>query len=210
MTDKKSHWEKAHRGVSPDNLSWFQDDPATSYSLIIRSGIARDIPILDVGGGTSRLVDRLLSEGFSRLSVLDISSEAISLARNRLGHRAGGVSWHEDDITSFRPPQQYGLWHDRAVFHFLTGDDERRSYVSVLNNSLLPGGFLVMATFALDGPERCSGLPVVQYDGAKLSLELGDQFSQIEEIEELHITPSAKEQKFSYFLFRRMTATGSG
>ncbi len=201
--DVKSHWEEIYNTKSPTEVSWYQTRPSLSLKLIEATGIEKGQGIIDVGGGSSMLVDCLLDEGYEDLAVLDISGQSLMIARARLGDREDDVEWYEADATEFQPPRQFHLWHDRAVFHFLTDERDRRKYVNVLEEALMPEGFLVMATFAIDGPKRCSGLGTVQYDEESMSLELGDEFVLMEKVDEAHVTPGDKEQKFTYFLYQR-------
>ena len=205
MFDKKTHWEKIYREKSSSDVSWYQESPDLSLELIRRSGVRNDEAIVDVGGGASVLVDVLCEEGFRNLSVLDISGIALAGAQQRLGDLAETIEWFESDITEFDPPHAFTLWHDRAVFHFLTDESDRRKYVSVLKRALRPGGHLIIAAFAIGGPEQCSGLQVVQYDSSRLKAELGEEFELVEERDEVHITPANKEQRFTYFRFVRKT-----
>jgi SAM-dependent methyltransferase len=206
----KAHWEGVYAGGYED-VSWFQARPDFSLRLIRSTGIAKDAGIIDVGGGASSLVDCLLGEGYSPLAVLDISPSAIGYARKRLGDGAKRVSWFEADVTTFDPPRRFGLWHDRAVFHFLTDEAQRRAYVQTLRRTLTPDGAVIIATFAKDGPTRCSGLPVERYDAQKISAELGPEFSLVEQVREVHRTPPGNEQAFVYFDFRKEPqATHSG
>ncbi len=200
--NRKTHWEGVYRDKSPLNVSWYQREPSQSLDLIGRSVANTTAAIIDVGGGASLLVDRLLDLGYQHVSVLDISARALAHARARLAERADQVEWIESDITLFRPAHRYALWHDRAVFHFLTDANDRMAYVDTLRRSLLSGGHAIIAAFAIGGPTQCSGLDIVQYDAAKLMRELGAGFELLEERSELHITPAGKEQKFSYFRCR--------
>ena len=201
MIDTKAHWDGIYEKKSPLEVSWYQKEPSLSLELIRNSRVAKDEPIIDVGGGASVLVDRLAEKGFERLSVLDISGKALSGAKKRLGERARQIEWYEADITHFEAPHQFALWHDRAVFHFLTSAPEKKSYVKVLRGALIPGGSLIIAAFAIGGPQKCSGLDIVQYDAEKLMGELGKGFDLVEERSEVHITPAKKDQKFVYFRF---------
>lgn len=203
MTDRKEHWERIYSTRAPVEVSWYQQEPALSLQLIRNCGLAKDDPVIDVGGGASILVDRLLEQGYRRLAVLDISSRSLAYAQERLGARACQVKWFTADVTEFVAPHPFSLWHDRAVFHFLTQPEDRKKYVEVLKNTLQPGGHLILAAFALQGPTRCSGLEVVRYDAGKLMNELGDQFEFVRETGETHITPDNKEQLFSWFLLSR-------
>lgn len=203
MKDQKAHWERIYTDKVPLEVSWYQRAPTLSLDLIKNMNLARDAPIIDVGGGASTLVDSLLDAGYQRLAVLDISRRALEYARQRLGEKAQRVVWHEADVTQFSAPVRYILWHDRAVFHFLTEPGERHRYVESLNSSLVPGGHVVIATFAIGGPSHCSGLKIAQYDAEKISRELGKGFELVETAEEFHLTPAGKEQPFIYFHFRK-------
>ena len=205
MIDRKSHWQNVYHGKSPLDVSWYQRKPDLSLELIHRSGVRKDDAIIDVGGGASVLVDFLSSEGYTKLSVLDIAENALACAKERLGNLANGIEWFESDITEFIPPHQFLLWHDRAVFHFLTDKSDRKKYVGVLKNALHPTGQLIIAAFTLGGPTKCSGLDAVQYDAPKLIVELGEEFLFLEQRSEIHLTPGHKEQKFMYFRFARKT-----
>jgi SAM-dependent methyltransferase len=198
----KAHWEDVYADGYKD-VSWFQARPDLSLRLIKSSGIAKDAGVIDVGGGASSLVDCLLDEGYSPVAVLDISPTALRYARDRLGSRARLVNWLEADVTAFDPPRRFGLWHDRAVFHFVTDAPLRRAYVQSLRRTLTPGGTVIIATLATDGPTRCSGLPAERYDAEKISPELGPEFSLIEQVHEVHRTRSGRDQALIYFRFSR-------
>lgn len=180
-------------------MSWFQTRPALSLELIANCGADSSAAIIDIGGGASLLVDYLLQRGHTDITVLDISAAALQKSKHRLGADAAKVCWIESDITHFTPGRQYAVWHDRAVFHFLTEAEDRRRYVDTLKNALAAGGHLVLAAFALGGPEQCSGLPIIQYNAGKLLGELGPGFRLVEESAEEHITPVQQVQKFAYF-----------
>ena len=203
MFDRKKHWQHIYNEKTPLDVSWYQEEPALSLELIHRTGVLKEEPIIDVGGGASVLVDYLCKEGFTNLAVLDISGNALFSAKKRLGDSAGRIAWYEADVTEFIPPHQFSLWHDRAVFHFLTDKPDREKYVEVLNLALRPGGHLIIAAFAIGGPEKCSGLEIVQYDSTKLREELGEGFELVEERNEVHITPANKKQEFVYFRFKK-------
>lgn len=200
---RERHWEALYRRQAPTRVSWYQDSPTRSLAMIERTGIARDARIVDVGGGASTLVDRLLERGFANVTVLDIASAALAAAKARLGERAQRVEWVVADVTAWRPPGLYDLWHDRAVFHFLVEESDRRAYAATLCAALAPGGHAIIATFALDGPERCSGLPVMRYSADGLAGELGVDFHLIESAPETHVTPAGVEQRFLYARFTR-------
>jgi 2-polyprenyl-3-methyl-5-hydroxy-6-metoxy-1,4-benzoquinol methylase len=203
MFDTKTHWENIYREKSPLDVSWYQKEPSLSLELIYKAQLTSDEPIIDVGGGASVLVDYLCKEGFTNLAVLDISEKALTCAKKRLGDFAQNIEWYESDITQFSAPHQFSLWHDRAVFHFLTDKSDRKNYIKALKSTLRQGGHLIIAAFAIGGPEKCSGLDIVQYDSKKLVAELGEDFELIEVKSEVHITPANKEQKFMYFRFIR-------
>lgn len=197
----KSHWEKIYQTLLPTEVSWYQQRPELSLHLMNIAGITLEDPIIDIGAGTSVFVDHLLEAGFTQLTVLDLSATALQKSQIRLGDRAVQVQWIEADVTTFQPPQAYKFWHDRAVFHFLTETRDRAHYVQVLKAALLPKSYVMISTFAVDGPKKCSGLDVVQYDAPQLCAQLGDGFELLEIQHERHVTPKQVEQKFTYFLF---------
>lgn len=200
----KKHWENVYKTKSPDSVSWYQNEPTHSLKLISDLPIAFNNNIIDIGGGTSKLVDCLLDRGFRHIDVLDISENAIAVSQKRLGRRAENVSWHPKDITSFEATKTYSLWHDRAVFHFLTTPKEIQAYKQTLQKALKPNGYAVIATFAINGPLKCSGLEIVQYDAELIRQELGGSFELINQIQEIHVTPQNKHQLFNYFVFKRL------
>ena len=197
--NRQQHWNQVYETKGQEDVSWYQRRPDLSLALIAASGVGKADGIIDVGGGTSSLVDCLLDAGYTRLAVLDLSGVALSCSRTRLGTRAAAVEWFEADVTSFEPPHRFGLWHDRAVFHFLTAADDRRGYVATLRRTLQPGGTVVISTFALDGPPKCSGLDVRRYDEQSILAELGAEFQLQEVRRETHVTPWQSEQRFIYF-----------
>ena len=198
---REEHWNQVYQTKGTDDVSWYQRRPDVSLAMITASGVSRDAGIIDVGGGASTLVDFLLDDGYSNLAVLDLSAAALSHSRSRLGARADGVEWFVTDVTSFEPPHRFGLWHDRAVFHFLTAAEDRRGYVATLRRTLQPGGSVVISTFAPDGPPTCSGLEVMRYDAQTLCAELGVEFQLQEVRHETHRTPWQSEQRFIYLRF---------
>jgi len=204
--DRRDHWNQVYATKGADDLSWFQARPETSLRLIAATGVAKADAILDVGGGTSTLVDHLLDGGYRDLTVLDISGAALNQARARLGRRADLVRWVEADIAAFRADQRFRVWHDRAVLHFLTEPDDQRRYASALAQALPVGAHAIIGTFAIDGPEKCSGLPVVRYDAERVVAALESTFRLIEQVDEVHLTPWQSEQRFSFF---RLVRTGS-
>jgi 2-polyprenyl-3-methyl-5-hydroxy-6-metoxy-1,4-benzoquinol methylase len=167
-TQRHGHWENVYTTKAEQEVSWFQGNPAMSLDLIHASGVAKDDAIIDIGGGASHLVDALVDEGYRAITVLDLSEQALTTAKARLGPRASQVDWIAADITTWERDGVYDLWHVRAAFHFLTAPSDRDAYVERLTKALCPGGHAIISTFALDGPDRCSGLPVVRYDACPL------------------------------------------
>ena len=203
MFDRKSHWQNIYREKQPCDVSWYQTIPELSLKFIDTSGIDKNDAIIDIGGGASTLVCHLLEKGYSSLSVLDISANALECARQQVGTDANHVEWIESDITEFTAPHPYSFWHDRAVFHFLTNKLDREKYVSALLNAVIPGGHVIIAAFAIGGPEKCSGLNIEQYDEPKIQQALGKQFRLVEQTKEIHMTPTGNKQEFIYFHFTR-------
>ena len=201
--NQASQWDAFHAARRENELSWYQAHPKTSLDLIANLGIGPDDALIDVGGGVSNLVDHLLDRGFTDVSVLDISATALAAAKARLGVRAANVQWLTADITRFRSARTYRLWHDRAVFHFLTEAQDRAAYVSTLSKALSADGYAVIATFAEDGPQQCSNLQVCRYSPEQLSAELGEGFVLLESRRETHVTPTLARQNFVYCCFRR-------
>lgn len=197
-TESQNHWNRVYTTKAVDAVSWYQTQPRISLELIAAAKLSLDAAIIDVGGGASVLVDCLLAQGYNELSVLDISAAALKSARARLGADAAKVHWIEADVREFAPPQRYDLWHDRAVFHFLTDPADRAAYMATLRRSLNPHAHVVVATFALDGPARCSGLDVAHYDAAALHAQFGDGFEMLDSRRETHITPAGAEQRFTW------------
>lgn len=200
---RHGHWENVYASKAETEVSWYQEYPTPSLELIAATGVAPSSAIVDVGGGTSHLVDALLEKGFQDITVLDLSEAALLRSKARLGTRAHYAHWVVADVTMWQPPRSYDIWHDRAAFHFLNEERDRTAYVTCLAKALKPHGHAIMATFAPDGPERCSGLPVVRYDADSLAQILGDGFELIETPRHAHRTPSGMEQRFQFSLFRR-------
>jgi SAM-dependent methyltransferase len=201
--ERKLHWEHVYSTKGEDEVSWFQHDAATSLSLINYDGIRSDSAIIDIGGGHSRFVDDLLGHGYTDISVLDVSKHALDAAKARLGARAREVTWIVADITQWLPASHYNVWHDRAVLHFLTLESDRAAYLAALNKGLRPGGLAIIGTFALDGPERCSGLAVQRYSPQTLADLLGRDFMLIDAVSQTHKTPWNAEQQFQFSRFLR-------
>jgi 2-polyprenyl-3-methyl-5-hydroxy-6-metoxy-1,4-benzoquinol methylase len=201
--NRGTHWENVYRTKGEREVSWFQETPAISLELIRSAGAARHSAVVDVGGGASRLVDALVEQGYEAVTVLDLSESALAAAKARLGQAAAQVTWIVADVVEWKPLRRYELWHDRAAFHFLTEEADRSAYVACLREALAPGGHAIIATFALDGPERCSGLPVVRYDAASVGRVLGNTFKLVESRRHDHQTPMGGTQHFQFSMFRR-------
>lgn len=200
----KDHWEQVYTTKATSGVSWFQEHARQSVQLIARAGLARDAGIIDVGGGASTLVDDLLDEGYTKVTVLDLSEAALAASQSRLGQRTDDVSWLVGDITRMKLPRHaYDVWHDRAVFHFLTMPQEREAYVQAVLRAVKPGGHVIVATFAEDGPEKCSGLPVMRYSADGLHAEFGAPFTLLQQEREEHHTPLGTVQQFIYCLCRK-------
>lgn len=201
--DPKSHWEGVYAEKSDGDVSWHQDVPSVSLEFADAAGVDASSVIIDVGGGTSQFADCLLDRGFKDVTVLDVSEPALAAARARLGTREADVRWIVADVTAWSPDRHYDLWHDRAVFHFMTVPGDRAAYVDRLSNALRPNGRAIISTFALDGPERCSGLPVMRYSPKTLAETLGPRFELIANRRHLHVTPWGTQQSFQFSLFCR-------
>lgn len=202
MTDRRDHWQTVYGTKAPTEVSWFEEEPRVSLDLIARvAGPAASV--IDVGGGASRLADRLLDHGFVDVTVLDIAEGALAASRARLGDLASAVSWVVADITQWQPPRSHDVWHDRAVFHFLVQPGDRLAYLDILRAGLKVGGHAIFGTFAPDGPEKCSGLPVQRYDASTLGAELGRGFSLVESLRHGHGTPWGSMQNFQFAVFRK-------
>jgi SAM-dependent methyltransferase len=202
--DPKAHWENVYRTKRPTELSWYQTHVGRSLRLIRSVSPPPDGPIIDVGGGASTLVDDLLDAGYDQLTVLDLSPTALADASIRLGARSTSVRWMEADVlTAALEKSGYTVWHDRAVFHFLTDPRDRARYIEQVHAAVRSGGFLLVATFADDGPTRCSGLEVVRYSPAALDAEFGAPFKLLKTEREDHLTPSGAHQSFIYCLWRK-------
>ena len=202
LADRPAHWNAVYERQGISGVSWYQPEPAVSLALIDALGIPPSESMVDVGGGGSVLVDRLLEKGWRDLTVLDVSTTALGAARARLPSDAP-VTWLHQDLLSWSPSRQYGLWHDRAVLHFLVGEEDRKTYHDVLLDALRPGGSVIVATFAPDGPEFCSGLPVMRYAASELESFLGDEFEMGPSRREKHTTPTGMVQRFAWIAARR-------
>ena len=200
----KTHWEHIYETKAPTQVSWYQEHAKFSLQYIQKTGIQKTDHIIDVGGGASTLVDDLIEDGFQNVTILDVSGTALQVARQRLGSRAVVVNWIEVDITQAAlPDDAYDVWHDRAVFHFLTQAADRQHYIETVRHSVRLGGHVIVATFAPDGPERCSGLEVVRYSPESLHSEFGEDFEVVDSTRETHHTPFGTEQRFIYCYCRK-------
>ena len=201
--ERQAHWEDVYTTRGEKEVSWFQENPAPSLDLIALTGLSEDAAIIDIGGGSSRLVDDLITRKFRRLTVLDLSGAALAAARKRRGDRGADVQWVIADVTKWEPTQTYDLWHDRAAFHFLTHHADQSAYIDRLRKALKPGGYVIIGTFAPDGPERCSGLPIMRHDATTLAAILGNDFVLIDTRRHDHATPWGAVQRFQFSTFRR-------
>jgi SAM-dependent methyltransferase len=200
---RQAHWENVYTTKGENDVSWFQQSPAPSFELIMQAGATHASAIIDIGGGASRLVDHLVAQGFEDVTVLDLSGAALEAARRRLEGRADRVPWVVADATAWQPGNAYDIWHDRAAFHFLTEEKDRAAYIACLTQGVKAGGHAIIATFALDGPEKCSGLPVARYDSASLGRTLGSRFQLVHTRRHEHATPWGSQQMFQFSVFQR-------
>jgi SAM-dependent methyltransferase len=200
--DKTAHWENVYQTKCSTEVSWYEPVPKQSLDLILKTAGEMRGRVIDVGGGQSFLVDRLLDSGFRRVAVLDISSAAIEATQARLGERASQVEWMFADITRAASLGEFDIWHDRAAFHFITDPADRKRYMELLKRSLTIGGHFIVGTFAKGGPDKCSGLAICQYDADTMQAELGSSFEPVECSEYLHITPTGKPQLFFFGVFK--------
>ena len=203
MNAMRDHWDEVYTAKDAAAVSWYQPHSLRSLRLLQYAAPGRKSSLIDVGGGASTFVDDLLIEGFTDLSVLDISEAALSRSKARLAGKAVKVAWIVADITQWKPARTWDIWHDRAVFHFLTEQIQQDAYIAALKAATVAGATIIMATFALDGPERCSGLVVQRYSPATLAQRLGPDFALCADASEKHVTPWGSEQRFSYVVLRR-------
>ena len=201
--DKKKHWETVYKTKNSDQVSWTQETPKTSLAFINSFGLKKNAKIIDIGGGDSKLVDYLLDEGFENITVLDISAKSLEKAKNRLGEKAIKVDWIVSDITEFEPNMTYDIWHDRATFHFLTTTEQIKKYMKIARKSVT--GFLTIGTFSQNGPEKCSGLEIKQYNEEELTSELKNGFDKIKCVTEDHLTPFGTNQNFLFCSFKKQS-----
>ncbi|MEE6126977.1 class I SAM-dependent methyltransferase [Chryseobacterium arthrosphaerae] len=201
-SEHKNHWENIYETKNPDQVSWTQAKPQTSLDFISSFGLGKEARIIDIGGGDSNLVDFLLQEGYENITVLDISSKALEKAKERLGDAAAKVKWIATDITAFEPAETYDIWHDRAAFHFLTTREKVSKYIGIAEKSIT--GFMVLGTFSKNGPTKCSGLDIQQYDEESLSSEFESGFEKIQCLTEDHTTPFGTVQNFVFCSFKKL------
>ncbi|MGH3094428.1 MAG: class I SAM-dependent methyltransferase [Streptosporangiales bacterium] len=199
----RDHWDAVYRSKGEASVSWFQPHPTVSLELIETTGLQPTQPIIDVGGGASQLADQLLERGHTDVTVLDVSRHALELARRRLAACEDQVHWVVADLLSWTPPRRFALWHDRAVFHFLTSPGQRARYCRRATTSIISGGYLIVATFASDGPAQCSGMPVDRYSPDDLAQEFNPAFDTVTTRRENHRTPAGADQPFTWVLLRR-------
>ncbi|MBV1701191.1 MAG: methyltransferase domain-containing protein [Hyphomicrobiales bacterium] len=204
MTSLESHWQNVYAARAPDQVTWFEPVPEVSLAMIKSSGAPANARIIDIGGGASNLVDHLLGLGYPRPTVLDVSAAALAKSEDRLGVRASEVDWIVADMLTFASTQTYDIWHDRAALHFLTAESDQQAYVRVLKSALKLGGSAILGTFAPDGPERCSGLPVVRRSAPDMASLLGSDFALQESQRHLHPTPAGNSQQFQFARLRRI------
>ena len=201
--ERQAHWQNVYQTKDEQAVSWFQERPDISLDLIHAASIDTSASIIDIGGGASRLVDALISEGFKTVAILDLSEKALAKSKARLGTKAEQVEWIVADVTKWQPSQTYDVWHDRAALHFLTDPMDRAAYVERVLKAVRASGHVIIGTFAPDGPERCSGLSVVRHDAATLGELLGPSFALVETRRHDHQTPSGVIQKFQFSRFQR-------
>lgn len=200
---RRAHWTRVYETKAADAVSWYQPEPAPSLAALEAFAVPPSASVIDVGGGASRLVDTLLARGFADVTVLDVAAAALAVSKARLGAAAERVRWLVADVTDWRPERAWDVWHDRAVFHFLTEAQDRAAYRRALEAGTATGSLVVMATFAPEGPERCSGLPVRRWDGETLAAELGPAFRLERTWREDHATPAGAMQTFAWSVLRR-------
>ena len=201
--DRQSHWQQVYLSKGEHQVSWSQPDPQPSLGLIEKFAGGAGASIVDIGGGASRLVDSLVKGGFGEITVLDLSEAALQAAKERMGSAGDAIQWVAADVTAWRPPHPFDIWHDRAAFHFLVDAKDRQAYIDRLSSGVKAGGHAIIATFAPDGPEKCSGLPVQRYDPEGLGKAVGGGFELVEHLAHHHVTPWGAAQSFQFSVLRR-------
>jgi SAM-dependent methyltransferase len=203
MSSDASHWDAIFSARKAKDHSWYQPSPEASLTMLEQCGLTTDARIIDVGAGDSKLVDELLERGYRNISVLDISATALERTKRRLGSKGDHLHWIVSDVLDYDPQERFDAWHDRAAFHFLLTEIEVRRYADLVTKAIRPGGCLVIGTFSLNGPKKCSGLDIRQYDSEQLSRVFGDSFILIQTFQETHITPVGVHQDFIFCRFQR-------
>lgn len=201
--DTKQHWEDVWTRKKSNEVSWYQEELKTSLDLILSTNPSKDVHIIDVGGGDSKLVDNLLELDFKNITILDISAKALKRAKERLQQKADMVNWIECDIREFDSEDRYDIWHDRALLHFLTSEEDIRNYVELIRKYVKDGGYLIISSFSTKGPMMCSGLDTRQYSEESMKKLFSDGFEHIKSFEEEHLTPHKTSQIFIYNVFRK-------
>ena len=201
--DAKEHWENVWTTKKSNEVSWYQEYPQTSINLILPTNPSKDAKIIDVGGGDSNLAETLFDLGFKNITVLDISANALERAKKRLGNKSGMITWIESDILEFENDNRYDIWHDRALLHFLTSEENLKNYVKLVKQHVIQGGYLIISTFSTKGPIKCSGLDTRQYSEESIKELFSNEFEHIKSFEEEHVTPRGMGQIFTRNLFRK-------
>jgi 2-polyprenyl-3-methyl-5-hydroxy-6-metoxy-1,4-benzoquinol methylase len=201
--NRKQHWEKVYTTKGDHDVGWFQENPEISLKLVKEYSTSFDASVIDVGGGNSYLTKMLLDFGYTNLTILDISAKAIERSKSRFEKDVKGIRWVESNVLDYSTDKPFQMWHDRAVFHFLTDDNDIKKYAEVAGLNIVSGGYLIVATFSLIGPESCSGLPITQYSKDKFCIVFDKEFDLIECFEDVHITPSGNPQNFIWAVFRK-------
>ena len=200
--ERQAHWQNVYQTKAEDEVSWFQSSPTISLDLIRATGARKDASIVDIGADASRLIDALVEAGFTALTALDLSEKALAVTKARLADRAASVDWVVADVTAWRPSRMYDVWHDRAAFHFLADPADQLAYANCVQQAVRPGGHVIIGTFALDGPEKCSGLSVARHDASSIGRILGNSFELAECRRQDHQTPGGTIQRFQFSRFR--------
>lgn len=202
--DAKEHWENVWTTKKSNEVSWYQEYPQTSINLILPTNPSKDAKIIDVGGGDSNLAETLLNLGFKNITVLDISANALERAKKRLGNKSSMVTWIESDILEFENDNRYDIWHDRALLHFLTSEENLKNYVKLVKQHVMQGGYLIISTFSTKGPIKCSGLDTRQYSKESIKELFSNEFEHVKSFEEEHVTPRGMGQIFTWNVFRKI------
>lgn len=200
--ERQEHWETVYQTKDHTKVGWYQPSSDISLELMEKIGLSKDMSVIDIGAGASTFVDGLIERGFKNITLLDLSKEALTITRERLGDKADIPNYLVEDITTVSLVQRYDLWHDRAAFHFLLDENEQQSYINTMRDSLNPEGYAIIGTFTVDGPESCSALTVKQYNRERMEDVLDGKMAVVDVVESIHITPGGSEQKFSFFILK--------